>query len=291
MLFNPSESLLSTASGLPSVGEMMPSGMDAQTQLPPLIPREVLFGNPEKAGPQISPDGRMLAYLAPFEGVLNVWTRTIGQNDDRVATTDRKRTVRMFVWQGDSRHILYLQDNEGDENFHVFQTDLETNVTRDLTPFPGAKADVIAYDPKIPDTILLQINVRDPRLFDVYRLNPGNGLVELDTENPGDVVQFVADHTMAVRAAQVPLPDGGTEIRVRDDVHSPWRSFLKWGMEESLGGTVGFSPDNRNLWVMSSVDANAPAPVGDRNRDRQADGACGRPAIRCRRTAHESAHR
>ena len=257
MLFSPSESLPSTASGLTIVGEMTPSAIDAQTQLPPLIPREVLFGNPEKAGPQISPDGRMLAYLAPFEGVLNVWTRTVGHNDDRVATTDRKRTVRMFVWQGDSRHILYLQDNEGDENFHIFQADLETNVTRDLTPFPGAKADVIAYDPKRPDTILLQINIRDPRLFDVYRLNPVSGLVELDTENPGDVVQFVADHTMAVRAAQVPMPDGGTEIRVRDDVRSPWRSFLKWGMEESLGGAVGFSPDNRCLWVMSSVDANA----------------------------------
>lgn len=258
MLFNASKSRPPGAPDLTTAAaEITSVGGNPQAGLPPLIPREVLFGNPEKAGPQISPDGRMLAYLAPFEGVLNVWTRTVGRNDDRVATTDRKRTVRLFFWQGDSRHILYLQDNEGDENYHVFQTDLETNGTRDLTPFPGAKADVIAYDPKLPDTILLQINVRDPRLFDVYRLNPGTGLIELDTQNTGDMVGFVADHTMAVRAAQVALPDGGTEIRVRDDVHSHWRSFLTWGMEESLGGVVGFSPDNRSLWVFSSVDANA----------------------------------
>ena len=117
----------------------------------------------------------MLAYLAPSDGVLNVWSRTIGHDDDRVVTRDRKRTVREFHWQEDSKHILYLQDQEGDENFHVFQADLETTVTRDLTPFLGAKAAILAADPRFPDTILVQLNFRDPRLFDVYRLNPKGG--------------------------------------------------------------------------------------------------------------------
>src|SRR5207244_2835396 len=84
--------------------------LNAGTGLPPLIPREVLFGNPEKTSPQISPDGKRLAYLAPDDGVLNVWVRTPGQDDDQVVTADKKRGVRIFYWQQDSRHILYLQD-------------------------------------------------------------------------------------------------------------------------------------------------------------------------------------
>ena len=113
--------------------------------LPPLIPRAVLFGNPEKSSPQISPDGRWLAYLAPDDrGVLNVWVRTLGQDDDRVVTADKKRGIHFFLWQGDSEHILYLQDQDGNEDFHLYQTDLKTKNTRDLTPWEGIRAQVIA---------------------------------------------------------------------------------------------------------------------------------------------------
>ena len=76
-------------------------------QLPPLIPRETLFGNPEKDQAQISPNGKLLAYLAPEKGVLNVWVRTIGLTDDHVVTADKKRGIRFFFWQPDSAHILY----------------------------------------------------------------------------------------------------------------------------------------------------------------------------------------
>jgi hypothetical protein len=88
-------------------------------QLPSVIPREVLFGNPEKAGVEISPDGKLLAYRAPHEGVLNVWVRTVGQNDDHVVTADKKRGIRWFIFQYDSEHVLYIQDLDGDENWHV----------------------------------------------------------------------------------------------------------------------------------------------------------------------------
>src|SRR3954469_8079923 len=82
-----------------------------RAELPPLIPRKVLFGNPDKAAPRISPDGKRLAYVAPDpNGVMNVWVRTIGKADDQVVTADKKRGVRTFFWQGDSRHVLYMQD-------------------------------------------------------------------------------------------------------------------------------------------------------------------------------------
>jgi hypothetical protein len=87
-------------------------------QLPEgMIPREVLFGNPEKTSPQLSPDGTRLGYLAPSNGVLNVWVRTVGKTDDQVITSDKKRGIRFFGWQFDGDHILYIQDKDGDENW------------------------------------------------------------------------------------------------------------------------------------------------------------------------------
>src|SRR6266436_9289225 len=210
----------------------------------PLIPRSVLFGNPERSSPEISPDGTMLAYLAPDQDVLNIWVRTLGKSDDRVVTNDRKRGIRNLVWQFDSKTILYLQDQNGDENWHVNQTNIATRKTRDLTPFEKARADIVALEPGLPDTALITLNKRNPELFDVYRLNLKGGEPTIDTENPGDVVDWRPDHGLQVRAAQVTTPDGGTLIRVRDTVKSPWRELMKWGPEETLGSMVGFSEDN-----------------------------------------------
>ncbi|HEY1271123.1 MAG TPA: S9 family peptidase [Terriglobales bacterium] len=223
----------------------------------PLIPRSVLFGNPERTAPQISPDGTMLAYLAPDQGVLNVWVRTLGKTDDHVITADRKRGIRNLSWRYDSKNILYAQDQNGDENWHVYQTNLATKQTRDLTPFEKARADIIAMEPGAPDTVLIQSNKRDPKVFDAYRVNLQTGEATVDTENPGDVAGWQPDHALQVRAAQVTTPEGGTIIRVRDDAKSPWRELMKWGPEETLGNIVGFTEDNKALLVISSLDANA----------------------------------
>ncbi len=229
-----------------------------KAELPPLISRQVLFGNPVKAGPQISPDGQKLAYLAPDKnGVLNVWVRTVVKTDDAVVTKDKKRGIRQYFWQQDGEHLLYIQDQDGDENFHLYQTSLKTGSTRDLTPFSAIRAQIVGADPKFPDTMLVALNIRDPRLHDVYRLNLRNGALDLDTPNPGNVLGFTADNDLVVRAAQIMHPDGSTEIQVRDDAKGAWRSFVKWSADESNGGLAGFSPDNAKVWLMSSVDHNA----------------------------------
>ena len=223
----------------------------------PLIPRTVLFGNPERSSPQISPDGTMLAYLAPDQGVLNVWVRTLGKTDDRVITNDRKRGIRNLFWQYNSRSILYAQDQVGDENWRIYQTDIASKQTKDLTPFEKTRADIVALEPDHPDTLLIQLNKRDPKVFDVYRVNLKSGELTLDTQNPGDVAGWQADHDLQVRAAQVTTDNGGTLVRVRDDAKAPWRELLQWGPEETLGNIFGFSPDNKALWVITSLDANA----------------------------------
>jgi dipeptidyl aminopeptidase/acylaminoacyl peptidase len=225
--------------------------------LPPLIPRDVLFGNPEKTAPEISPDGRFLAYLAPHEGVLNVWVRTLGEGDDRVVTADRKRGIRLFSWSWTGAEILYVQDRDGDENWHLYRTDVASGRTTDLTPFEGVQAQVVASDHAFPDTILVALNRRDPRLHDVYRLHLGTGELELETENPGDVHDWSADDRLRTRVAQAFDAEGGTIVRVREAVDAPWRELLRWGPDETFGGVAAFTPDGRGVWLISSVGANA----------------------------------
>jgi len=223
----------------------------------PLIPREVLFGNPERADPQISPDGKQLGYLAPVDGVLNVWIRTLGKTDDRAVTADKHRGIRNFLWQYDNQHILYTQDVGGDENWRLYQTDIATKQTKDLTPFEKVRVDIVAYEWSSPDTILVQMNQRDAKVFDVHRVDLKTGKVELDTQNPGDVQSWQADNALQIRAAQVTTDDGGTIVRVRDDNKSPWRELIKWGPDETFGNVDGFTPDNKALWVTTSLDVNA----------------------------------
>jgi dipeptidyl aminopeptidase/acylaminoacyl peptidase len=222
-----------------------------------LIPRSVLFGAPERADPQISPDGKQLGYLAPVNGVLNVWVRTLGKNDDRAVTNDTKRGIRNFTWQYDNQHILYTQDVGGDENWRLYQTEIASKQTKDLTPFEKVHVDIVAYEWKMPDTILFQSNQRDPKLFDVYSLDLKSGKITMNTQNPGDVETWHADNDLQVRAADINTPEGGKIIRVRNDVNSPWRELIKWGPDETFGTVFGFTPDNKAVWVGTSLDANA----------------------------------
>jgi len=228
----------------------------AFADLGPLIPREVLFGNPEKAAPTISPDGTRLAWLAPDKkNVLQVWVKTIGQTDDKMVTADKKRGIRSYFWARDNKNLLYLQDNDGDENFHVFGVDLTSGIVRDYTPFPGARAGVTAVSELVPDQILVESNARNRQVFDVYRLNLATGALVPDTQNPGDVAGWEADANLNVLGAQVQTPDGGTEIRVRDNPQSAWRTFVKAGSDENLS-LDGFSGDSKSAYIETSIGSD-----------------------------------
>ncbi|HKI72716.1 MAG TPA: hypothetical protein VKA81_10090, partial [Verrucomicrobiae bacterium] len=133
----------------------------ARAQLPPLIPREVLFGNPERVSPQVSPDGTRLAWIAPnTNNVLQVWVKTLGKEDDRVVTADKKRGIRQYFWAEDSQTVIYMQDIDGDENWHVYGVDLVSDNIRDYTAYQGVRAQVTATNPNFPDELLLDLNVR-----------------------------------------------------------------------------------------------------------------------------------
>jgi dipeptidyl aminopeptidase/acylaminoacyl peptidase len=232
-----------------------------RAELPPLIPRDLLFGNPERTSPALSPDGERLAWLAPdTNNVLQVWVKTVGKEDDKIVTADKKRGIRQYFWAKDNRTLLYLQDSDGDENFHVYGVDLPSGNVRDYTPFQGVRAQVNDLNPEFPNEILLELNLRDRSLFDVYRLNLKNGGMELDTENPGDVTAWGSDAKFRVRMAQVATPDGGTEIRLRPDEKSPWKTFLKVGPDEILSW-LSFSKDGTSGFLLSSIGRDTAAVI------------------------------
>ncbi len=223
----------------------------------PLIPREVLFGNPERTSPEISPDGTLLGYLAPDErDVLQVWVRTLGAEDDRAVTTDPQRGIRFFTWTYNPGELLYLQDAGGDENWRLYRTDAGSGEARDLTPFEGVQAHLVALEPELPGTALVALNRDDPRTHDVYALELASGELTLDTKNRGDIVGWTADARLRVRAALTGRPDGGWELLTRATPETDWASMRVWGPEDE-GYPAGFSKDGETLYVRGSHDANA----------------------------------
>ncbi|MEG4350855.1 S9 family peptidase [Microcoleus sp. LAD1_D3] len=228
-----------------------------KTELPPLIQRQILFGNPEKTSPRLSPDGKYLAYIAPDENnVLQVQLRTVGQADDRQLTADKKRGIRIFFWTYSGEELIYLQDAEGDENWHLFSVNIQSNLVRDLTPFQGVQAQPIAFDRNFPNEILVGMNIRDRSKHDVYRINLKNGAVEFDTDNPGNIVGWTADAQFQVRAATATTADGGSELVFRETGDKSWESLRRWGPDEE-GGAVMFSENGKILYMMGNHDANA----------------------------------
>ncbi|HLF41043.1 MAG TPA: prolyl oligopeptidase family serine peptidase, partial [Acidimicrobiia bacterium] len=231
------------------------------TEQVPLVPREVLFGNPERVMPRISPDGRRMAYIAPVGGVLNVWVGDVGADESAFGpvTDDTDRGIRAFFWGNDNRRILYVQDAGGDENWRLHDVDLATGVTRDLTPFDGVQAQIIAEEKHYPTELLIGLNKDNPQLHDVYHLDLETGELEKILENPG-VIGWVADPELRIRAAMQPQPDGGMTILARRPGAGPdeWNVVLSVGSDDALGtGPVAFTGDGTGLYLLTSADANA----------------------------------
>ncbi|MCI0699548.1 MAG: S9 family peptidase [Planctomycetia bacterium] len=233
----------------------------ASAELPPLIPRDVLFGNPDKASPQISPDGKYIAYLAPDEkNVLQVWVQPTAKPAGKVmvkkVTSDEKRGIRQYFWAHDGKHLLYLQDKGGDENFHLFASELETGKTRDLTPFDGVRVQGVETDEKHPNTILVGMNKRDKAAFDMHRITISTGEEKLDTQNPGLVVSWTTDKDFNIRAAtSVNMKTGGYDLMVREKPGAEWKTIKQWPSDEQ-GAAAGFGNDANTLYIVANDNAN-----------------------------------
>lgn len=220
-----------------------------------LIPRSVIFGNPEKAGARVSPDGAKLSYLAPVNGVLNIWVGPSGRiADAKPVTNDTKRGIRMMQWAHTSQHVLYLQDTDGDENWRVFCTDIATGKTTNLTPMDNIAAEIAQVSDKFPDEIVVSINDRDPQFHDLHRINIRTGERTLLLKNEG-YISFTVDDDYRVRFAQKMVAGGAVEeykVSLKDGQYS-YELGETISMEDSTGyGHVGFDPSGTVRYIRDS---------------------------------------
>lgn len=223
----------------------------------PLIPRDVLFGNPERISPSLSPDGTRLGFVAPDDGVLNVW---VGPADDpsaaRPVTHDRGRGIRIFMFCHDDRTLVYLQDTDGDEDWRLYALDLESGESTLLTPQTGVTAGALEHNRWNPTTMLIGLNADDPALHDVYRVDLTTRALEKVETNPGYAGWLVDSH-LQIRGGLTMTEDGGAVVyRRRDDgTDEPW--FDISAEDVAATDVVGFSRDGSAAFILSSVDANA----------------------------------
>jgi dipeptidyl aminopeptidase/acylaminoacyl peptidase len=225
----------------------------------PLILRKALFGNPDKIMARLSHDGTRISYLAPVNDVLNVW---VGPVDDPEAaqpvTNDKRRGILTYSWAYSNKHIVYAQDKEGDENWHIYSVDLTTGQTKDLTPLEGVQARIQETSHKFPNELILGLNDRNPELHDLYRVNIDSGERSLIQENEG-FLGFVTDHTYNIRFASRFESDGGIQL-FRSTDQGEWESFMKVEMEDTLTTSpVGFDKTGEILYMHDSRGRNTAA--------------------------------
>ena len=218
-----------------------------------LIPRKKLFGNPTRTQAKISPDGRWLSWIAPKDGVLNICVAPAGDmNAVRIITNDTKRGIRFHGWALDSSHILYMQDEGGTEEWHIYAVDVVQRTTRDLTPLPGVTAhfhDLVLDEPGVA---AIAINDRDKAWHDVFRIDIRTGERELIVENTQELASIVLDRQLRPKLASKSRPEGGSTLfRFDGKVLEPVRVVEH---EDDLTTSVqGFTRDGTTLYVLSSV--------------------------------------
>jgi len=232
---------------------MVPLGC---SQAPPIIDRELFFGDPEISGAQISPDGSHVTFLKPFKGVRNIWVKAVDQLFDkaRPLTADTTRPVTGYFWSRDSKYVLYVQDKGGDENYRIYAVDPRTPgepvpPARDLTPLTMVRATIIDVPKVTPGEIVVGLNDRRADLHDVYRLNIATGEKTLLWKNDQNVAGWVTDLKGTLRIGLRQTPDGGSELlRVEGNSLAPFYTVTP---DESVS-PLRFTPDGNKLYLVTN---------------------------------------
>jgi dipeptidyl aminopeptidase/acylaminoacyl peptidase len=216
------------------------------------IPRNALLDNPDEAMARISPDGKQLSYLAPVDGVLNVLVGPVDNPDAaKPVTKDTKRGIRQYFWAFTNKHIIYLQDVGGDEDWHVYSVNLDSGEIKDLTPFEKVAAQIEEVSHRSPEEILVGLNQRNPQFHDIFKVNIQTGERTLVQENPG-FAGFLSDEDYKVRFAMRFTEDGGNEI-LKPAAEGKWETFAKVPMEDTLTTSpIGFDKSGQTLYLMDS---------------------------------------
>lgn len=225
-------------------------------QLPPIIDRELFFGDPEISGAQLSPDGKYISFVKPFNGVRNIWVKRIDESFDnaRPITNDTKRPVSSYFWSRGGKYILFVQDKGGDENFRIYAVNPADQgdpvpSARDLTPMDKVRAMIYDVPKKTPNEIIIGLNDRKPELHDVYKLNLETGERTLLRTNDDNVAGWDIDNKGNVRLGMRQTSDGGMELlSVEGDKLVPIYTTTS---EENFG-TIRFTPDDQKVYISTN---------------------------------------
>ncbi len=226
----------------------------------PQVPLRDFFRNPELSGLELSPDGKQMAFMAPVERRFNLFVQKVEESKPRQVTDVRDRDIGGYFWKG-NQTLIYLKDDGGDENFHLFAVDLISGQTRDLTPFPGVRAGVVDDLEDVDHEILIDMNQRRPDVFDVYRLNVATGEMSMVVENPGNFVGYMTDHEGKVRVALAKEAEQNLNIVLyRETEAQEFRPIITTGFKDQVSPYF-FSADNRSFYATSNLGRDRKALV------------------------------
>jgi dipeptidyl aminopeptidase/acylaminoacyl peptidase len=221
-----------------------------QAELPDLISRQEIFANPAKKDPLISPDGKMLAYLAPRDGVMNVWAKTIRSDDDYPVTADSSRGIRDYKWSGDSKCILYLQDQLGNEDWHLYSSQIGGSGpgAKELTPFEKVRVAEFFVSSEVHHRIVVSMNKDNPQSSDLYTVDLTDSKVESLVESPGMVREWIVGPDLSVRGCIVIREDGLNYLLSYSSSSGEWEALKSWGYEDNL--TVYSTSVEGDVWYL-----------------------------------------
>src|SRR5689334_1998013 len=216
--------ILAVAAALICFGNIFHIQVSAQPAggLPPIIDRELFFGDPEIVGAQISPDGKFIAFIKPFKGTRNVWVKRTDESFDKAKpiTADTTRPIPGYFWSRDGKFILFVQDKAGDENYLLYAVNpndapaagQEVPTARNLTDLKGVQAQIVAVPRTEPDFLYVAINDRDKAWHDLYKVKISTGERTLVRKNTERIVGWTFDLNDKLRLASRVNDNGDTEI-------------------------------------------------------------------------------
>ncbi len=224
----------------------------------PLIPMKDFFKNPESRSYNLSPDGKYLAFLKPYKNRLNIHVQKIGEDKIVRVTNSTERDIPGYLWKGNDR-LIYIKDTKGDENFRLYAVDKNGENPKDLTPFEKVRVGIIDDLEENPNEMLIQMNKRDPKVFDVFRINVNTGEMTKVAENPGNITGWQTDHNGKLRIA-ITTDGVNNSILYRENENDEFKKVITTNFKETLS-PLFFTFDNKNIYASSNLGRDKAAIV------------------------------
>ncbi len=216
----------------------------------PWIPLRNFFRNPLKTAFQISPDGKYLSFMGPYQNRMNIFIRKRGAIETVRVTGETSRDIHDYFWKGNNR-IIYRRDFMGDENYHLFTVERDGRNLKDLTPFTGVRAEIIDIHNGHDGEMIIGLNKRNPQVFDAFRLNVVTGEMKMIAENPGNIVAWKADHHGKLRIA-VASEGVNNTLLYRESEEMPFKPVIITNFRVTIN-PLFFTFDNRNIYAASNI--------------------------------------